>query len=104
MNWNDVLDRMRESGLPTIEDVYMENYGKVLTAERPEFRDRQFRCAYGVVRCGGLRIETFLFPSEGHLQEFIEIIGHDPWWVCYTNVVFHFPEADADVIETILKA
>ena len=42
MNWNNVLDRMRDSGLPTVEDVYMENYGKILTAERPEFRGSAF--------------------------------------------------------------
>jgi len=104
MNWNDVLDRMRASGLPTTEDTYMENYGKILTVERPEFRDRHIRCAFGVVNCGGLQIESYLFPSEGHLQEFVEIIGEDPWWIPVANVMFHFPESDPAIIEKILES
>ena len=104
MNWNNVLDRMRDSGLPTVEDVYMENYGKILTAERPEFRGRHFRCAYGVMKCDGLQIETLLFPSEGHVQEFMEVLGDIPRWVPFTNVVFHFPESDPAIIGKILEA
>jgi hypothetical protein len=95
---------MRSSGLATAEVTYMENYGQILTAERPEFRDRHFRCAYGVVKCGGLQIEALLFPSEGHLQEFMEVIGDDPWWVPFTNVTFHFTESDPVIIGRILEA
>jgi hypothetical protein len=104
MNWDQVRDRMRDSGLPVTEEIYMENYGKILAAQRPEFDGRNFRCAYGVVNCGGLRIEAFLFPSEGHLNEFIEVIGSDPWWIPYANVIFHFPQSDPELVEKILQA
>jgi hypothetical protein len=104
MNWNDVLDRMRETGLPTIEDTYMENYGKILSMQRPEFRDRQFRCAYGQVTCGGMTIEAFLFPSESHMQDFLEILAIDPWWISHGNIVLHFPESDPALVERILDA
>ena len=49
MNWDDVIDRLTAADLKPIEEIYMEHYGKVLTAERPEFHGRYFRCTYGVV-------------------------------------------------------
>jgi len=104
MIWNDVLDALRSAGLYPIEEIYMENYGKILAAQRPEFAGRYFRCAYGVVKCKGLRIEAFLFPSEGHLHEFLEVIGDDPWWVTRKNAVFHFPVSDPAVVGNILDA
>jgi hypothetical protein len=104
MIWNDVLDRLRESGLQPVEETYMEDYGKVLSADQPEFRDRHLRCAFGAVRCCGLRIETLLFPSESQLQEFVEIMGPDPWWIPHANVIFHFPESDSETIDAIVRA
>jgi hypothetical protein len=104
MNWDEVLDRLREAGLEPVEDIYMENYGKVLAAQRAEFSGRHFRCAYGVIRATELRIEIFLFPSEGHLQEFLEVIGDDPRWVSRANVLLHLPESDPATLGTIVEA
>jgi hypothetical protein len=105
MTWNDVLDHMTAAGLKPVEEIYMENYGTILAVERPEFAGRYFRCAYGVVKCGELRTEAFVFPSEIHLQEFLEIVGgDDPWWIARGNVVFHFPPADPVLVGNILDA
>jgi len=104
MTWDDLIDRLKAAKLDPIEEIYMENYGKVLATERPEFRGRYFRCTFGVIRLGKLRIEAFLFPSEIHLQEFLEVIGDDPWYVSTANAVLHFPESDPDNIDNILGA
>jgi hypothetical protein len=104
MIWNDVLEQLHAGGLNPVEEIYMENYGKILAVQRPEFAGRYFRCAYGVVLVNGVRVETFLFPSEIHLQEFLDVIGDDPWWVSHKNVIFHFPPSDPDVIDNILGA
>ena len=104
MVWNDLLARMRSAGLSPVEEIYIDNYGNTLPLDRPEFRGRFFRCARGVIRCGDLRIEAFLFPSETHLQDFLEIAGDDPWWVVHQNVLLHFPESDPAVVGSILEA
>ena len=64
-----------------------ENYGKILTAQRPEFRDRYFRCTYGIVNCEGIKLELFLFPDEGQRNDFLEVIAGDPWWLVRENAV-----------------
>src|SRR5690348_6479543 len=102
MTWDDVIDRLEAAGLHPTEEIYMEHYGKVLAAQRPEFHGRNFRCTYGAVRCAGVRVEVFLFPSEGHLQEFLEVIGDDPWYVPIHNVVLHFPESDPAIVDKIV--
>jgi hypothetical protein len=56
------------------------------------------------VRCGDITIEAFLFPSENQLEEFMEVIGTDPWWIPYGNVILHFPESHPAAVEEILKA
>jgi hypothetical protein len=104
MTWDDVLDRLAAANIKPIEEIYMEHYGKVLATERPEFHGRYFRCTYGILRCDGLRVEVFLFPSETHLQEFLDIIGDDPWYVATANAVLHFPECDPSLIGNILDA
>ena len=77
MVWNDLVDRLQSAGLNPVEEIYIDNYGNTLPLDRPEFRGRYFRCARGVIRCGDLRIEAFLFPSENHLQDFIMINSKD---------------------------
>jgi hypothetical protein len=104
MTWDELLDRMRQADLNPVEEIYMENYGKLLAVEKPEFAGRYLRCAYGVAECGGVRFETFLFPSEGHLDEFTELIGSDPWWMPRENVVLHFPETDPLLVAKIMEA
>ena len=104
MNWNDVLERLDDAALKPVEEIYLENYGKYLAVQRPEFKDRYFRCTYGVVNCDGMRVEVFMFPSQTHLEEFLEVIGNDPWWIAKHNLVFHFPECDPAEIENILEA
>jgi hypothetical protein len=104
MTWDDVIDRLRNAGLTPGEEIYMEHYGKVLAVQRKEFAGRNFRCTYGVIQCEGLRLEVFLFPSEGHLHEFLEVIGDDPWYVPVGNAVIHFPECDPATIDNILDA
>jgi hypothetical protein len=104
MTWDDVIDRLGAAGLEPSEEIYMEHYGKVLAAQRPEFHGRYFRCTYGVIRCEGLRVEVFLFPSEGHLHEFLEVIGSDPWYLSAGNAVLHFPESDPDTVDRIVGA
>ena len=39
MIWYDVMKRLEDCGLNPVEETYMENYGKILTAQRPEFRE-----------------------------------------------------------------
>jgi hypothetical protein len=104
MVWNDLLDRLESAGLNPVEEIYIDNYGNTLPLDRPEFRGRYLRCARGVIRCGDFRIEAFLFPSESHLQDFMEIIGEDPSWLSRENAVFHFPESDPAVIGDVLEA
>src|SRR5215471_7364536 len=104
MNWEQVIDRLESAQIKPSEEIYMEHYGKVLAAQRPEFHGRYFRCTYGVIRCDGLRVEVFLFPSEGHLHEFLEVIGSDPWYLTAGNAVLHFPESDPDTVDRIVGA
>jgi hypothetical protein len=104
VTWDDVLERIKAAGLQPTEEIYIDNYGNVLPLEHPEFQGRFFRCARGVLTCRGLRIEAFLFPSEAHLRDFIEVIGDDPWWIVHENLVIHFPESDPAVIGSILEA
>ena len=104
MTWDDVLDRLSNAGLQPVEDTYMEHYGKVLAAQRPEFKGRIIRCTYGRVHCAGLGVEIFLFPSESHLQDFMELMGNDPWWIVRDNAVLHFPACDPEIVERVLEA
>ena len=104
MVWNDLLDKLKTAGLKPVEEIYVDNYGNTLPLDRPEFRGRYFRCARGIIQCGGLRFEAFLFPSEGNLQDFLEIIGPDPWWVVHQNVLLHFTESDPALVGNILDA
>lgn len=104
MTWDDVLTRMEEGGLHPVEETYMENYGKILSAQRPEFQDRYFRCTYGVVKCEEIQLELFLFPDEGQRNDFLEVIAGDPWWLVRENVVLHFPECDPAIVTKILTA
>src|SRR5215510_2526909 len=102
MNWDNILDRLETAGLKPSEEIYMEHYGKVLAVQRPEFHGRYFRCTYGVIRCDGIRVEVFLFPSEGHMHEFLELIGDNPWYLSTANAVLHFPECDPAKVDKIL--
>ena len=104
MKWDNVLDRLEAAGLKPVEEFYMENYGKVLAVDRPEFKGRYFRCTFGEVRCAGLLIEAFIFPSELQREEFLEVIGDNPWYIPASNVVLHFPETDPGLIDNILWA
>ena len=104
MVWNELLDRLQAAGLKPVEDIYIDNYGNSLPLDRPEFQGRYFRCARGVIRSGGVRVEVFLFPADGYLQDFVEIVGADPWWVAHQNVLLHFPETDPAVIDKFLEA
>jgi hypothetical protein len=104
MTWHDVLERFESAGLNPIEDTFMENYGKLLSAQQPKFRDRYFRCTFGVLHCGGTRIEVFLFPEPVQAEEFLEIAGTDPWWFNQSNAVLHFTECDPDRVQTVMNA
>jgi len=104
MTWDDVLTRLEKSGLHPVEETYMENYGKILTAQRREFRERNFRCTYGVVKCHSIDLELFVFPDESQLNDFMDVIGGDPWWLVRDNIVLHFPECDPALVTTILGA
>jgi hypothetical protein len=104
MIWYDVMTRLKASGLNPIEEIYMENYGKILSAQRPEFRDRIFKCAHGVVKINGIDVEVYLFPDEVHREEFMDVVGGDPWWLARENAVLHFPESDPAIVTKILDA
>jgi len=104
MIWWDVMTRLKDAGLAPIEETYMENYGKILTAQRPEFRDRSFRCAFGLVNSAGVEVEVYLFPDEVQRSEFMEIVGTDPWWIAQDNVVLHFPGCDPAIVAKFLDA
>jgi len=104
MIWYDVMARLNESGLNPVEETYMENYGKILSAQRPEFQDRTFRCAYGVVHIEGIDVEFYLFPDEIHREEFLDVVGNDPWWLARENVVLHFPDSDPAIVTKVLDA
>src|SRR5262245_7626423 len=103
MNWDDVLDRLTFAGLQPLEDTYMEHYGKILAVQRPEFSDRIIRCAYGKVRCEQTDLEIFLFPSEVHLQEFMELLTDHQAWTASGNVAIHVPEGDSESSARIVK-
>src|ERR1700733_9957658 len=104
MTWEDVLERLTAAGLDPIEEIYIDNYGNMLPVEYPGFRGRVFRCARGIMECRGVRVEAYIFPSESHLEDFLEVIGQDRLWVAHQNAVFHFPESDSAFIGRILKA
>jgi hypothetical protein len=104
MTWNDVLDRLRSAGLNPVEEIYIDNYGNILPLEHPEFRGRFFRCARGVVNCGSSRIEVYLFPSESHREDFLEVIGGDAGWIAHQNVVLRLSQGDPAIMGSILQA
>lgn len=104
MNWDNVIDRLEAAHLKPVEELYIEHYGKVLATERPEFQGRYFRCTYGALQLEGTKVEIFLFPSEFHRDEFLEVIGDNHWYVYTGNAVLHFPQGDPAVIANILQA
>ena len=104
MNWDDVIDRLDIAGVNAKEELYMEHYGKVLAVQRPEFHGRNFLCTFGKVRCEGIPVEIFLFPSDTHLQEFLEVVGDDPWYLSTGNAVLHFPQCDPSTVDRIVGA
>jgi hypothetical protein len=104
MTWDDVLTRLTDSGLNPSEEIYMENYGKILSADRPEFHERYFRCTYGVVSCDGITLELFLLPDETQRDDFMDVIARDPWWVARDNLVVHFPECDPSTVAKVMSA
>jgi hypothetical protein len=104
MVWNDLLERLRSAGLNPVEETYVDNYGNTLPLDKPEFHGRFFRCARGVIRCANLRLEVFLFPSETHLQDFLDVIGQDPRWVAHENALVHFPASDPTAPGPIIEA
>ena len=85
MTWDDLMDRLKTAALHPVEETYMEHYGKVLAAQRPEFKGYHFRCTYGKVNCAGADVEFFLFPWEGHAEEFMEVVGHEAAWFIRKN-------------------
>ena len=104
MTWDDVLTRLRTAGLHPVEETYMENYGKVLAAQRPAFAGRNFRCTYGAARVEGVRIEALLFPSELHLDEFLDLVGPEASRVVYQNTILEFPQSDPALTARVLSA
>jgi hypothetical protein len=104
MTWDDILTRLEASGLHPVEETYMENYGKILSAQCPEFRERNFRCTYGVVKCDGIHLELFLLPDEIQRNDFMDVIATDPWWLGSNNFVVHFPECDPDTVTKIMNS
>jgi hypothetical protein len=104
MTWDDVLERLRRAELNPIEESYMEHYGKVVAAQQPRFRDRNFRCTCGVVRVDGVRIQALFFPSEGHRDEFLEVTGSAPWRFVHDNAVLEFEECDPEVVQRVMRA
>jgi hypothetical protein len=104
MTWDDVLRRMEAAGMNPVEETYMENYGKILSAQRPEFRDRIFRCTYGVAKVDGIDVEAYVFPDETQCSDFMDVVGHDPWWLARGNVVLHFPECDPVAVTKVMDA
>src|SRR5262245_29245432 len=104
MTWGEVLTRLSDAGLNPVEETYMEHYGKILAAQRSEFKDRYFRCTYGKVLCGGLEVELYLFPWEGGAAEFLEVIGSDRSWFSRDNLVLHFPVWDDAKVNALVQA
>src|SRR5437764_15437748 len=102
MTWDDVRERLGSAGLAPVEEIYVDNYGNTLPTEYSRFQNRAFRCARGIMKCGGVRFETYIFPSEGQVEDFLEVIGENPLWVASRNVVFHFPESGTAIIDRIL--
>ena len=78
MTWDEVLTRMENAGLNPVEETYMENYGKILSAQHPEFRAHYLRCTYGVVKCGDITVDMFLFPDEAQRSDFLDVIAMIP--------------------------
>jgi hypothetical protein len=104
LTWDDVLDSLNAAGIQATEEIYIDNYGNTLPLDRPEFSGRFFRCARGMIQCEGTRVEVFLFPSETHLKDFLEVIGDNPGLVVHENIVLHFPESEPAATGKILEA
>ena len=104
MTWDDVLTRLRMAGLHPVEETFMENYGKVLASQRPTFEGRSFRCTYGAARVDGVRIEVLLFPSEFHLNEFVDVIGVDSSRFVVENAILEFPECEPAIVARVVSA
>ena len=104
MTWEGLLEKLEGRGLNLREEIYMENYGKVLSVRQSEFQNRQFRCTYGLLHVEGSRIEVLLFPSELHCSEFLEIAGQSPWRVAAGNVLLAFDNAESETVKAVLAA
>jgi hypothetical protein len=104
MIWPDVLERLQSAGFHPVEETYIDNYGNALPLEYPQFEGRFFKCARAVIDCDGVRVECFLFPSEVQLHDFLDVIGDEPEWIPWANVILHVPPADPAVIRKITGA
>jgi hypothetical protein len=104
MTWDDILEKLDSAGLHPVEEIYIDNYGNMLSIDHAPFKGRTFRCTRGIVRCGGEPVEIYLFPSESHLQDFVEVMNADLRWVAHENVLFHFPKSDPALVGSILSA
>jgi hypothetical protein len=104
MTWDDILEKLDSAGLHPVEEVYIDNYGNMLATHHAAFKGRIFRCTRGIVRCGGEPLEIYLFPSESHLQDFLEVMDADSRWVAHENVLFHFSESDPALARSVLSA
>lgn len=88
MTWDDMLARMRASDLEPEEENYLENYGHILSVERPAFRERRFRCTHGAARIKETRIEACFFASPPEAEDFLTLIEEEVGWRHHHNVVF----------------
>ena len=103
MNWDDLLDRIRQAGSEPVEELFMDNYGTILKKEHPELRGRNFRCTFGLATVEGFRFEAYTFASSGDAADFLEVIDDGSGWYGVSNMVFHDPKSDRTEMEHLLN-
>ncbi len=102
MKWDDLLSRIRMAGSEPVEEIFMDNYGTILSRERAEFRGRYFRCTFGVARIEGIRFEAYTFASPADAAEFMDVIDDGGDWHSVRNMVLHDLESDPGRMQRLL--
>ncbi len=102
MKWDDLLRRIGKEGSEPVEEIFMDDYGTMLSRERAEFRNRYFRCTFGVARIEGMRFEAYTFASPADAAEFMDVIDDGGDWHSVRNIVLHDLERDPDRMQRLL--
>ncbi len=102
MQWDDLMERLREGGLDPVEDDFVDDYGQFAARDVKSLRNRHFRCTFGRARLAGTTLEAYTFASEIEADDFLNLIRNGPGkWTRHRNVLLHVPPDAEEVLETI---